>query len=141
MKSESELNCWIFSSKDYDYYGPCDWDLETIVKRKQYYLKHKEKCCTKIKPGDMVFLRIFGKYYIGTFNIGGPWIADKDWKAKGYEQESGAFPMVNLEIWERPLPQNLVIRELSNHNMRSRVIRINSEDTNRIVNAHRLYIL
>ncbi len=132
------MNYWIFSNKPEGTYPDDDWDMSTILQRKAYYLNEKERNRASVVSGDIVYLRIFGESYIGRFTIGGAWEPDLRWKEK-HSHKTGAFPMKNIDLWKRPLPQGLIIRDLSNQDIRSRVIRITLEDSVRIETAKKVY--
>ena len=138
QSEERNMNYWIFSNKPAGTYPDEDWDMSTILQRKAYYLNEKERNRASVEPEDVVYLRIFGESYIGRFMIGGTWVPDLKWKEK-HSQKTGAFPMKNIDLWKRPLPQWLIIRDLSNQDIRSRVIRITSEDGMKIETAQKVY--
>lgn len=128
---------WIFSNKAKDEYGGNDWDMSTILGRQQYYLKKDEPNCKHVRPGDIVFMRIFGDCYFGRFIVE-DWVDDPDGMNK-YGVESGYFRMASTEIWNPPLPQFLVIRDLENGNMRRRIISIKQNDVITIETAQHIY--
>jgi RecB family endonuclease NucS len=47
--------------------------------------------------------------------------------------------MTDMIIWSRPLPQGLIIRDLSNQNHRHRIARINHEDAIMLETAQQVY--
>jgi len=139
MNEEKLPNYWIFSNKPEGAYKNNIWDLSTILRKKQYSIKKRENNRPKVKPGDIVYLRIYGKYYHGRFVVGGEWKELPSSKQKWQNAVVGIFPMKDVELWSRPLPQSLVIRDLSNQNYRRRIVGISRDDAIMIETAQRVY--
>src|SRR5689334_19051793 len=97
--------------------------MKTIIQKKAYYLAEKERNRSNVETGDIAYLRIFGESYIGRFTIGGAWVPDPSGQEK-HGLKTGGFPMKDIVIWKRPLLQWLIIRELSNQDVRSRLVRV-----------------
>ena len=139
MMAEKETKrYWIFSNNKSGYYGDSDWDMSTIIRTNHYYLKEKERNRTYIRSGHIVFMRNYGEGYIGKFEINGDWVEDGESFEK-YQEHAGYFPMTNMETWSRTLPQELIARELSNHDVRSRIVSITETDNTIIDTAHKIY--
>ena len=135
--SERQPNYWIFSNKPEGTYDNL-WDQATIMKTRRYSLKEREANRKHVRPGDIVYLRIYNQHYIGKFTVGDEWApfpeSEQKWKVN-----AGFFPMKDIMIWPRPLPQSLILRDLSNLNYRLRVIKITHEDAIMIETAQRIY--
>ena len=138
MSEHTEVSYWIFSNKPADFYGDSDFDMAAILERGQYYFKVSEKNRTHIRPGDVIYMRCIGESYLGRFVIGGAWVPDADGERK-HSKATGYFPMAKVVIWTRPLPQWLVIRDITNQNLRARIIRITRDDSIRIETAQDIY--
>jgi len=136
--SEQGPNYWIFSNRPEGAYGDTVWDLATILKTKRYSIKKRESNRARVKPGDIVYMRIYGRAFTGKFRIAGEWKPLPE-KQQKWSAVAGLFPMQDIELWPRPVPQNLVIRDLSNQNHRRRIIKITREDGIMIETAQRVY--
>ena len=138
MKQDTPPNFWIFSNRQEGHYKNNIWDMSTIRKTQNYSIKESEPNRTNVKPGDVVYMRIYGQSYIGKFKIGGEWkeFPKRDQK---WQDTVGKFPMVDIEYWQRPVPQNLIFKDLSNQNHRGRIAGINRDDSIRIETARRIY--
>ncbi len=137
--SKNELpNHWIFSNKPKDAYDGNIWDMSTILRKKQYSIKEKENNRSKVKPGDVVYLRIYGDCYQGRFIVGGEWKALPQSKQK-WQNTVGVFPMKDIVLWSRTLPQSLIMSALSNQNFRRRIVKITRDDSIMIETAQRVY--
>src|SRR2546422_5822045 len=136
--AKNEPNYWVFSNKPAGSYGNL-WDLEATLKTKRYYFREDERNRRKVKPGDVVILRIFGLGYIGTFLVG-EWHQADDWNTSdGRKVRVGYFEMKKVDLWKRELPQPLILRELSTKDFRNRLVRVTAEDVIKIDTARRLY--
>jgi len=124
-------NCWVFSNKPAGTYQGNIWDHGTTLKSKRYYFREDERNRHRVKLGDTVILRTFGIAYVGRFEVG-------EWHA-GRKLKVGYFSMKRVVLWKRELPQALIIRDLSNRDVRSRIVRIADEDAFRIEAAQRVY--
>lgn len=127
----AEPRYWVFANKQHGFYGHRIWDMSWILENDRYTLKTKEKNRAHVRVGDIVYLRIYGDAYIGRFRVGGEWRPfppDVEKDRPEYPEYPGTFAMADLVLWKRPVPQDLVIRDLSNGDMRSRVIRITGKD-------------
>ena len=131
-------NYWIFSNQGIGEKGHTIWDMSWILKNRRYSFREKESNIKWLKPNDVVFMRIYGKAFIGRFIIGGPWEKAEE-EHQGDNVNVGTFPMRDVEIWSRPLPQFLVINDISNGNHRSRITSITGDDAVRIQTAQRVY--
>lgn len=138
MSKERQPNYWIFSNKVRGAYDGNIWDMNTILKTTRYSIKEKESNRSSIRPGDIVYMRIYGNSFIGKFIVGGEWIKAPA-KEQKWKEPVGTFPMKEVDIWPRPLPQVLVMKDLSNQNYRRRIIKINPEDGIIIEAAQRVY--
>ena len=94
--------------------------MSTILRKKQYSIKKNENNRSKVKPGDVVYLRIYGDCYQGRFIVGGEWKALPQSKQKWQNTVVGVFPMKDIVLWSRTLPQSLIMSALSNQNLLSR---------------------
>ncbi len=127
---------WIFSNKPSGAYGERIWDMSTILRTNRYWLKKSEKNLGRVKVGDVVYLRTYGRGIVGRCVIGGPWKEARKQEDKGIV--AGAFPITDVEWWSHPVPQSLVFGELSNQNHRMRIARATPEDAIRIETARRI---
>lgn len=135
---KKEPTFWVFSNKPAGSYQGNIWDHGTTIRTKRHYFREDEKNRRKVKPSDVGILRIFGAGYIGRFEVG-KWNGGDVWKKGRRTLKIGYFKMKKLTIWKRELPQQLIIRDLSNKDVRSRLIRIASEDALKIDTAQRVY--
>jgi len=133
-----DRNYWIISNKPQGYYDNNDWDMSTIFRTKYYTIREKENNRKYIKPGDIVYLRIFGSSFIGKFIIRRSWEKWPKRKQK-YKSVIGAFKMKDVQIWKRSIPQDLIIREISNQSYRPRIIKISQEDSVVIETVKRVF--
>jgi hypothetical protein len=115
--------------------------MATILQTKQYSIKESENNRNRVKSDDIVYMRTYGHAIIGRFVIADDWKklpADQQrWKA--WKVMAGVFPMEDIEIWSRPLPQVLIMNDLSNQNRRRRIVKITREDGIMIETAQRVY--
>ncbi len=137
MDMQLKVNYWIFSNKPAGSYTT-KYDMTWILAQNAYYFKKTEPNRARIQPGDVVYLRIFGDSYIGRCVIGDEWVVDPEYRLQ-QSPEAGAFPLTNIELWSRPLPQGMVIRDLSNQDVRARIVRISHDDAIMIETAQRIY--
>lgn len=128
---------WIFANKYSGHYGDSDWDMNSILEKQRYYLKKGERNRAYVSEGDIAYLRIYGDAYIGWFEVG-EWENDPDASQK-HGQECGSFEMKNLNLWQRRLPQGLIIRDLSNQDHRSRIVSITKDDAIRLDASQKTY--
>jgi hypothetical protein len=139
MGDEKSKNYWIFSNKPEGAYGNRDWDMASVLRTKHYYLLENENNRSYIKSGDLVYMRIYGECFLGKFTVGGNWAFDPKSEDK-HNCKAGYFPIGDdLIIWKRPLPQNLILHDISNKNIRSRISYITREDTVKIDTAQLIY--
>ena len=138
MSKEKPPNYWVFANKPEGTYDDTIWDMATILRTECYPFNEDQPNRAYVKPGDVVYMRIYGESYIGRFVIGGKWAPLPADEQKG-EHITGTFPMADIQLWSRPLPQNLVIRELSNQDVMARIIRITPADGVMIETAQRVY--
>ena len=118
---------WVFSNNPEGYYKGNVWDMATVLSRRAYTIKQPEPNQRHIRPGDIVYMRIYGGVFIGRFVVGGHWNPLPSREQK-WEATAGAFPMSEVELWPRPVPQDLILHRLSNQNRRARIIRISRND-------------
>lgn len=138
MPGKREPNYWLFSNKPSGAYGGNIWDMENIFKTKRYSIKESENNRRSIKPGDVVYMRIYGHAFIGRFIVGGEWERAPE-KEQQWKTPVGTFPMQDLKQWTRPVPQVLIMKDLSNQNFRRRIVRLNEQDGIMIETAQRVY--
>ncbi len=138
-KEKSSPNYWIFSNKSEGAYDKNIWDMATILKKSRYSIKESESNRSKVSPGDVVYLREYGHAFIGRFVVGGEWKKASEKQQKWDGATVGTFPMDDVVIWSRPLPQVLVMKDLSNKNYRRRITGIKPEDGIMIETAQRVY--
>jgi hypothetical protein len=136
--SVRDSHYWIFSNKSEGAYDKNIWDQATIMKTRMYTIKESEPNRAHVKPGDVVHMRIYNQYYIGKFTVGGNWKPLPGSKQR-WNETVGQFPMEGIVMWSRPLPQSLIIRDLSNQNYRRRIVSITSDDALMIETAQRVY--
>ncbi len=139
MNKEKKPNYWVFSNHPEGRYGESIWDMSTVIQTKRYSLKKSEPNRAYVKPGDVVYMRVYGEAYIGRFVIGAEWEAEPPDRQKWEKAVAGTFPMTNVVMWSRPLPQDLIIRDLSNQNHRARIVGITHDDGLMIETAQRVY--
>ncbi|MFV1974984.1 MAG: endonuclease NucS domain-containing protein [Candidatus Scalindua sp.] len=132
-------NYWIFSNNYEGSYDDSDWDTSTILNTKKYYFKQSEPNRSKVKKGDRVILREYGKGFWGACEIEGDWVTDPQGVNK-YKTETGWFPINNINKWNVTLPYEIIKSELSNQNHRLRIIQATEEDKNKIELSIRLYL-
>lgn len=136
----SKPNYWVFSNKAEGTPGSEVWNMSWILAHKRYSFGATKSLRAKVEPGDVVYLRHYGESYIGRFVIGGEWTSDPELSPESSSSNPvGTFPMDDLVLWARPLPQGLIIRDLSNGDFRSRIVRITAEDAIKIETAQRVY--
>lgn len=131
------MNYWVVSNNREGSYADDDWDMKQILANKSYYLSEKERNRSSVSTGDVVYMRIFGESYLGKFIVEGSWIPDPEGEKK-HGRKTGAFPMKDIVIWKRPLQQWLIIRDLSNQDVRSRLVRMNPDDSVKLETAHKV---
>jgi hypothetical protein len=139
MSGDKAPSFWLFSNKPEGAYGGNVWDMGTILKREQYSLKQTEPNRKHVKPGDTVYMRIYGQSFIGKFVIGAEWKALPASKQKWPRVVARTFQMKDVKLWSRPVPQNLIIGDLSTKNHRRRVVRLMPHDARMIETAQRVY--
>ena len=136
--ADRQPNYWIFSNKPEGAYDNSVWDQATILKAKGYSIKETEANRSHVQAGDIVYMRIYNQAYTGKFTVGGNWKPIPGSK-KRWDETVGLFQMDAVESWTRPLPQSLIIRDLSNQNYRRRIISITRDDAMMIETAQRVY--
>jgi len=136
--NDRKLSYWIFSNKPEGAYDNSVWDQTSIVKTGMYTIKEKEPNRKHVHRGDIVYMRIYNQHYIGKFTVGGEWTLLPE-SQQEWEDIAGQFPMKDVVTWSRPLPQSLIIRDLSNQNHRGRIVSITRDDTIMIEAAQRVY--
>ena len=130
---------WVFSNKAGGHYGNL-WDMDAILKANQYSIFQTECNRKNISAGDVVFFRTYGDSYLGHCIIAGPWTpftegalrADNDPNSLSNIGKVGYFPIKGVDVWAHPLPQSLIMSQLSNGDFRSRIISITADDAVRI---------
>ncbi|MEI8196051.1 MAG: hypothetical protein WCI73_09095 [Phycisphaerae bacterium] len=135
MTKPESPSFWVFSNKEAGAYGDSIWDMATILKTKQYSLKLNEANRAKVRPDDLVFLRIYGQGYMGQF-VAGEWTTAT---GKGADGNVGTFAMKKITLWKRALPHGLVFSDLSKQDIRSRIVTLTHEDATKILTAQRVY--
>lgn len=135
---ERSVNYWQFANKREGFYKENFWDMSTILKTKEYSIKESEANRKRVKLGDVVYMRIYSGCYIGRFVIGGSWKSLPAGKQK-YKHKSGTFTMKDILIWSRPVPQNLIIGDLSNQNHRHRIVSLTHDDAVKIETTQKIY--
>lgn len=138
MSEQPAQSFWVFSNKPAGAYGGNLWDMEKILKSQRYAIKESENNRRHVKPGDAVYFRSYGHAFIGRCVIAGAWKKTPKSQQK-WQVVAGTFPITEIEIWSRPLPQALVMRDLSNQNYRRRIVKITREDGLMIETAQRVY--
>ena len=128
--ASAEPNYWVFANKSEGTYGHRIWDMSWILENNRYTLKKSERKRWQVKVGDVVYLRIYGQGYIGKFVIGGEWepCPELDVNELPPSDPPGTFAMNDIVLWNRLARQDLVIRDLSNGDVRSRVVEITRAD-------------
>lgn len=136
----SAPNYWVFSNRTEGTPGSDIWNMSWILPHKRYSFAKNDPLRAKVQPGDIVYLRNYGESYIGYFVIGGEWTPCPEEAPEMTEGNPvGTFPMDELVLWARPLPQGLIMRDLSSGDFRSRIAKISAEDAIRIKTAQRVY--
>jgi len=139
MSPDRQPNYWVFSNKHSGFYKNNIWDMATILKKHKYSIKESERNRANVKLGDIVYLRVYSQSYIGRFEVGGEWKPAPKKEQKWKDFIVGLFPMKEVEIWPRPVPQNLILGELSNQGYRPRIAKIIYEDSLKIETIRRVY--
>ncbi len=129
---------WVFSNKSAGTYENSDWDMSTILDRSEYYFAESEGNRAYVRPGDVVAMRIYRESYIGKFRVSGNWTPDPEAEEK-HNCKAGYFPMAHVCRFRRPVPQSLIMGDLSNGDFRSRIVKIQHEDIVRIDTAATIY--
>jgi hypothetical protein len=129
---------WVFSNRARGTYHGNVWDMATTLRSRKYYLKKNAGNCRKVRAGDVGYIREYGKGYLGRFEVATPWEPDPD-VSKQFGVDSGFLVVANLDVWRRPLPQNLIIPDLSKHDRRGRLVSLTEKDAEMIETAQRLY--
>jgi hypothetical protein len=127
------MNYWIFSNKAADYYGARKWDTVSILKSKRWYFGNDNPNVWSVEDGDHAIFRIYSNEYIARFKVRGEFTKDPSERGIGY------FRMTNLTMFDPGLPQQLVQAELSNQNVRNKIISVTKDDFDRIELARRIY--
>lgn len=135
MSDATEHNYWVFSNKAEGTYGDTMWDMREILRTNRYSLDRSERNRARIRPGDAVYMRVYGESFIGRFTVDGEW----ERHPEASEENHGFFPMRDVDLWSRSLPQTLILRDLSNGDVRSRVVSITRDDGIRIETAQAVY--
>lgn len=138
MNIEVKPKYWIFSNKPEGFYQNNLWDLATNLRSCKYTIKEHEMNRKRVMPGDIVYLRIYGRSIIGKFVVDDPW-KPLPKKQQLWKVIAGNFRMKDLVLWKSPLPQNIILGFLSNQNHRHRIVGITEEDSIRIETAQRVY--
>jgi len=138
MSKATDPNYWVFSNKPEDSYGNV-WDQRAILRSGQYTIKESEPNQKGVRPGDVVYMRIYGQHYSGKFTVAGKWTPLDPAEQKWEGIVAGQFPMKDVVVWQRPLPQSLIIHDLSGKSIRQRIARITAEDGAMIETAQRVY--
>lgn len=129
---------WIFSNNRKGYYDDSDWDTTTILETGQYYFKKTEPNRHKVKSGDLVLFREYGRGFWGSCEISGEWVDDDDGMDK-HGIETGWFPIDKVSRWKTVLPYEIIKTELSNQNVRLRIAKATTEDRDKIELALKIY--
>lgn len=136
--SERPPNYWVFSNKPQGSYDNNIWDQHQIIKSNLYTIREKEFNRAHVRQGDIVYMRIYNQSYIGKFTAGSEWKPLPKSKQE-WEATAGQFTMKDVLLWSRPLPQSLIMNDLSNHNFRHRIVSITRDDALMIESAQRVY--
>jgi hypothetical protein len=139
VSSNAEPSYWVFSNKPAGEYENSIWDLSTILQTHEYSIKRSEANRANVRPGDVAYMRIYGQSFHGHFTIAGEWQPAPKEEQRWPSLVVGRFPMENIVTWSRPVPQNLVLEDLSNRNHRRRIVRITARDGTIIETAQRVY--
>ncbi|MGI9229504.1 MAG: endonuclease NucS domain-containing protein, partial [Gammaproteobacteria bacterium] len=133
------INYWCFSNRKKGYYEG-EWDISTILEKKQYYLNSSESNLSHVKKGDQILLREYGlgSGFWGTCEISDKWHPDPRAKKK-YDKDAGWFPISEINKWDTTLPYELIRTELSSRDHRSRIVRLEESDFDNIKIALTVY--
>ncbi len=132
------MNFWCLCNHHEGKYGDSDWDTNTILANKHYYLRQQERNRKHIKVGDRVLFREYGTGFWGTCEISSEWTPDENALHK-HEEEAGWFSFRGVKQWDTVLPYETIYSELSNKDHRSRIIRLSEKDWDAIHIAFRVY--
>jgi hypothetical protein len=127
------MNYWIFSNKAADYYDALKWDTVSILKSNRWYFGKATPNVGNVEDGDQVIFRIYSNEYIARFKVRGGFTRDPSDRGAGY------FRMAGLTMYDPGLPQQLIQAELSNQNVRNKIISVTKADFDRIELARRVY--
>lgn len=118
-------NYWVFANKPEGTYRGKIWDMYWILNNRRFPLEKDVHGYSRLKVGDVVYIRIYGQSYIGRFVVG-------EWQACPEIEPTlegvGTYEMVDFDLWPRPVPQERVLGSLSNRDVRSRLIKITRDD-------------
>ncbi len=137
MSKTAKQQYWVFSNKQEGSYNNV-WDQRAILESGRYTIKEPEPNRKKVRPGDIIYMRIYGQHYIGKFTVADEWTALPK-AEQNYKHQVGQYPMKDVTLWERPLPQSLIIHDLSCKNHRQRIAKITAEDAVVLETAQRVY--
>ena len=118
-------NFWCFSNNPPGAYGDSAWDISTILRLQRYFLSEKEPNRGKVVVGDKVLFREYGS---GSGFWGSCEIADEWVPSQQDGQETGWFPISNIEKWGTTLPYSIIRSKLCNKNHRLRILSLNESD-------------
>lgn len=130
-------NHWIFSNHQAGYYKESIWDTSQILRTKRWYFGEENPNATAVRKGDWTVARIYGGNYFARFQCGTSFTIDP--RHSGRSKRIGFIAMDQFEKFDPAIPQWLVIDELSNKNVRNKIIKITSEDSRKIEWAVALY--
>lgn len=137
MGLPTDVSYWVFANYGAGTYEDSDWDMTTILANRRYYFARTERNRANVKAGDIAYMRLYGDAYIGRFRVG-DWKEDPEAEAK-HKVPCGSFQMNDLDLWRRPVPQSLILRDLSNQDVRSRIVSIQRDDAIAIEATGRTY--
>lgn len=131
------MNYWIFSNHRAGEYEDSIWDTSRILETRRWYFRQNNPNATAVRKGDWVIARIYGVDYFAKFRCRSAFTIDTKHGSRSHKV--GYIKIEQLDGFDPPLPQGLVIDEISNKNVRNKIIRVNKADFDRIELARRVY--
>ncbi len=129
--------CWVFSNHRAGRYGESIWDTSRILRTRRWYFGKDDNNALKVKASDQAIARIYKEGYIAKFRCRTSWTLDSRNSTRG--NPVGYVGIDEMETFDPALPQQLILEELSNRNVRNKIIEIGRDDFGRISLAQKIY--
>lgn len=129
------VNFWIFQNRPDEKYAD-ELDRWSYYKdNKKWLFSNRAPRVRDVKPGDRVVLRIFGRGFSGKFTVTSSHEPDSSLSQK----DLGWIKIDDIQLWNPPLPRNLVAEQLSTKQYRHAIIQIEEKDYILIESCQRFY--